>query len=601
MPEKFVSKRNLKFLLYEVFDAESLTKIPYFKEDNRVTYDMILDSALEIGENLLRPHLQEMDQKQPEFIDGQVKVYPEVKNIMKEFGEGGWISSGASFEVGGGQLPKVIRSAAEFIFQAANYSAPVYPGLTSGAADLIETFGSKDQIDTYLPRMFAGEWQGTMALTEPQAGSSLSDITVEAIPTDEDHYRIHGQKVFISNGDHDCAENIIHLLLAKIKGGPAGVKGISLFIVPKLRIGEEGKLISNDVNTVGIFHKLGYRGSPITHLSFGDKQNCRGYLVGEPHRGLSCMFQLMNSARITVGIGATGISSAAYYASLDYAIKREQGRKPENKDPESPQVPIVEHADVKRMLLFQRAVVDGSLSLLLQCSMYDDLARGSEGDQKERYDLLLDILTPVAKTFPSEMGVVAVSQALQILGGSGFCTDYPLEQFYRDQRINPIHEGTTGIQGIDILGRKVLIKNGKAFETLEEEINKTIRSGLEDSGLKPYALKLQDGLKKLQNVTASLTPLALKGELEKYLADATLYLELFGIITIGWQWLLQGLAASEALKGDIPEGESDFYKGKLQTLKYFFHYELPKIEGLITRLMEADGLTVETDVSFFTD
>jgi butyryl-CoA dehydrogenase len=309
-----------------------------------------------------------------------------------------------------------------------------------------------------------------MALTEPEAGSSLADITTMAEPTDHGYYKIKGQKIFISAGDHDGADNVIHLMLAKIKGAPAGVKGISLFVVPKKRIDEKGQLVSNDVVTSGVFHKLGYRGCPIAQLSMGDSDNCRGYLVGEPHQGLLLMFQMMNEARIGVGAGAAAIASAAYYSALDYTKTRLQGRKLSTKDPTLPQIPLIEHPDVKRMLLFQRSVIEGALSLLMQAAKYADLAIVLTGEEKEKNELLLDLLTPVAKSYPSEMGILSVSQGVQCLGGSGYCDDYPLEQYYRDARIHPIHEGTTGIQGLTLLGRNVTMKGGKAYKLyLERE------------------------------------------------------------------------------------------------------------------------------------
>jgi alkylation response protein AidB-like acyl-CoA dehydrogenase len=455
--EKFVSVRNLRFLLYEVFHVESLTQYPYYEEHSREIFDIVLDTAVKIGKDLLRPYLQEMDKHPPEFVDGGVKVHPMVRTLMKECGEGGWIAASAPYALGGQQLPLMISAACRFIFSAANYSASVYPFLTSGAAHLIEAFGSQGLIETYIPKMFAGQWQGTMALTEPQAGSSLSDITTSAEPTEHGYYKIRGQKIFISTGEHDGVDNVVHLMLAKIKGAPHGVKGISLFVVPNKRMDEDGQLVPNDVNVTAIYHKLGYRGAPITQLSLGESGDCRGYLVGEPHRGLMYMFQMMNEARIDVGAGAAAIASAAYYASLEYARERPQGRRLTQKDPTLPPVPIIEHADVKRMLLFQRAVVEGSLSLLLQCAQYADMIRVSEGSEKERCDLLLDILTPVAKTYPSEMGILSVSQGLQCLGGYGYCDEFPLELYYRDARIHPINEGTTGIQGLDLLGRKVII------------------------------------------------------------------------------------------------------------------------------------------------
>jgi butyryl-CoA dehydrogenase len=313
------------------------------------------------------------------------------------------------------------------------------------------------------------------------------------------------------------------------------------------------------------------------------------------------MFQLMNEARIAVGLGATAIASAAYYAALKYTQERPQGRRITAKDPSIPQIPIIEHADVKRMLLLQRSVVEGSLSLILQCCKYSDLIKVSDGEEKERYSLILDILTPVAKTYPSEMGITSVSQGLQCLGGYGYCDEFPLEQFYRDVRIHPIHEGTTGIQGLDLLGRKVFMKNGEAARLYIQEVSSTIATARDDPELSPYVESLEKALAELQGVTMSLARLAMKGEIELYVADATLYLELFGIITIAWQWLVQGIAVRKALRADTSESDILFYKGKLHTMKYFFHYELPKIEGLVKRLKEADGLTVRMDASWFSD
>ena len=601
MAAKFVSERNIKFLLYEVFDVESLTKYEYYKEHNRKMFDMVLKAAVKLGKDLLFPIFEEMDRRQPELLNGEVKVHPSVKTIMKEFGEGGWISSRVPFDRDGEQLPSLVADVCEFIFAAANYSANTYPGLTFGASHLIESFGSKELYDTYVPRMRAGEWQGTMALTEPEAGSSLADITTMAEPTDKGYYSIKGQKIFISAGDHDGVDNVIHLMLAKIVGAQAGVKGISLFVVPKKRIDDNGNLAPNDVVTAGVFHKLGYRGCPIVQLSMGDKNDCRGWLVGEPHNGLKYMFQMMNEARIGVGMGATAMATAAYYASLEYAKSRIQGRKMGQKDLNLPPVPIIEHADVKRMLLFQRAVIEGALALIMQCSKYVDFQkiRGQEG--KEKYHLLLEILTPIAKSYPSEMGVHAISQGLQCLGGSGYCDDYPLEQYYRDCRIHPIHEGTTGIQGMDLLGRKAIMNNGRAFKLFISEMQETITAAGEYKALDKYAAELNQALTKLQEVTHHLISIAQQQGPEAFLADATLYLELFSHVTIGWQWLLQGIAVQKAVDGGTTKKDVNFYQGKMFTLRYFFAYELPKTLGLAKRLLDDDRLTVEMQTNFFND
>lgn len=601
MASKFVSERNIQFLLYEVFDIESLTNYPYYEEHNRKMFDMVLKAALKLSKNLLFPLFEEMDRNQPELVAGEIKVHPSVGHILKELGEGGWLTSRVPFEQDGEQLPHLLADVCEYIFECANYSAHAYAGLTIGAAHLIKAFGTKELYERYVPKMHAGKWQGTMALTEPEAGSSLADLTTMAEPTDQDYYRIKGQKIFISAGDHDGVENIVHLMLAKIEGAPAGIRGISLFVVPKMRIKSDGSLVSNDVNTSGVYHKLGYRGCPIAQLSMGDRNDCRGWLVGEPHQGLRYMFQMMNEARIGVGMGATAMATAAYYASLEYTRDRRQGRKPGQKDPGSPPVALIEHADIKRMLLFQKAVCEGSLSLLMQCSKYVDFQTVLEGEDKEKYDLLLELLTPVAKSYPSEMGNLAVSAGLQCLGGSGYCDDYPLEQYYRDCRIHPIHEGTTGIQGMDLLGRKVVMKDSKAFLYYADQVEDTIAAAKAYKELSGFAVRLSESLERLKTVTHHLVSLAQKEGPEVFLSDATLYLEYFGIVTIAWQWLLQGIAAQKTLTQGAKKKDSNFYEGKMFTLRYFFGYELPKTESLAARLTDEDRLTVQMRPEAFND
>jgi len=603
MAARFFSERNLDFLLYETLDVLSLTQFPYFAEHNRKTFGMILKAAGKLSRELLFPIFGDMDRNPPELVNGEVKVHPAVKKNTAEFAKGGWLSATFPVELDGDQLPVTVFNCCNFIFDAANYSANAYSGLTIGAARLIATYGHETLKSTYLQKMLSGRWQGTMALTEPEAGSSLSDITTGAEPTDEGYYRVKGQKIFISAGDHNATENVVHLMLVRLQGAPAGTKGISLMVVPKKRPQPDGTLVNNDIVASGVYHKLGYRGCPIVQLSIGDHNDCRGWLVGEPHQGLKYMFQMMNDARIHVGMGAVSKSTAAYYATLEYARTRRQGRKVGDKDPTRPQIPIIEHADVKRMLLFQRAVNEGGLSLLLQCSYYLDLEKAAATDaDREKYNLLTEILTPIVKTYPAEMGIMAISQGLQCFGGSGYCDDYPLEQYYRDIRIDPIHEGTTGIQGMDLLGRKVVMNNGKALLLLLEEIETTIQRAETVVELSLPVQQLKQALLKLKNVTGFLLSQAGKRGAEIFLADATLYLEFFGLIAVAWQWLKQGLAAQTALNTTNPsKADLRFYQGKLYTLRYFFAYELPKIEGLATRLLTDDPITVEMPAECFDD
>lgn len=591
MARQYYSARNLRFLLHEVYDVEQLTKYPYYAEHNRESLDMIVDAASKFAEAHMRPMVHEMDQKEAELEHGNVHVHPNVPSMMRAMGRDGWLTGYVPFEQGGMQLPNLVTSATIFIYSAANKAASMFPGLSMGAARLILNFGNQELKDTYLPHMFDGSWQGTMALTEPQAGSSLSDLTTTAEPQPDGSYLIKGQKIFISAGDYEGADNIVHLLLARIKGAPAGVKGISLFVVPKLRP-ENGHLVPNDVKNAGIYHKMGERGCPAMHLAYGDSGDCKGWLVGEPNNGLGYMFQMMNEARLGVGIGAAGVASAAYYASLEYANERPQGRKPTNRDATTPQLTIIEHADVRRMLLAQKAIVEGAAALLMQISLYADIAHVAEGDEKNRAHLLLDLLTPIAKSFPSEKGIESISNAMQVFGGYGFTRDFPVEQYLRDVRISAIYEGTTGIQAQDLLGRKVTMKNGQALIFFGEEVTKTIQTALAVPALKAYAEQLAGAAGKLQETTMQLAGLAMQGKVEEFLADANLYLEAFSTVTIAWVWLQQALVAQAALDAGASGEDAVFYRSKLLTLEYYYSYELVKTGGLLRRLAQGTYPTV---------
>ena len=588
--DKFYNREHLNFILFDVLKADSVTQYEYFSDHDKDALQMYLDATDQFAKEYLFPYLVEMDRKQPELIDGRIRVHPIHKDIMRISGENGWISILANKEVGGLQMPSVFSTAASFVLGAANYSGCVFAGLTMGAAHLIEVFADKKYHDVYLPKMFAGEWQGTMALTEPGAGSSLSDVVSTAEKQADGTYKLVGQKIFISCGDSDVVDNVVHLMLARVKGAPAGTKGISMFIVPRERITEDGTLEHNDVTSIGVYHKMGYKGAPIAHLSFGENNDCQGWLVGEENKGLSYMFQMMNEARISVGLHATSISSAAYYASLKYANERLQGRNIAEKNPELPQTPIINHADVKRMLLFQKTFIDGALCLELQCSYFADMERVTEGDEKEKYNLMLELLTPVAKSYPAEMSNFSTSTAIQIFGGYGFTKDFIAEQYYRETRIHTIHEGTTAIHGLDLLGRKVMMKNGKAVMLLMQEVMQDIAKAKHHENTKAHATTLEKKLGQLQELSMHLMTVAQKEGVEVYLSDATLYLELFGTIVLGWLWLKMTNTCNENESIDKTFAESKFL-----CCNYFFEYELPKTEGLFTRLKSTNRVTVGID------
>jgi len=595
MSDQYISIDNLKFLLYEVHKAQELQKYEYYKDYDKESIDMMMDAASKIADQILFPVFTEMDRKGCHLVDGEVIIHEQIPKMMRVLGEGGWIAGSIPYEEGGMQLPSMVSSIAGLIFMAANNSAIGYAMLTHGAARLIVSFGSSQLKAQFVPSMLEGKWQGTMALTEPQAGSSLSDIITSATPSEDGSYRIEGQKIFISGGDYKEAENVVHLMLARIKGAPAGTKGISLFVVPKYRkVNEEW--VSNDVTTAGLFHKMGQKGYVTTHLIMGEKGDCHGYLLGEENKGLTYMFQMMNSARIEVGLDGAGTASAAYYASLNYAKERPQGRVAGKRNLSDPQTLIINHADVRRMLFKQKAIVEGSMSLLLECSRYEDLKLVLEGEESDNYELLLEILTPIAKIYPTEGGQVAISNGLQILGGYGYCEDFPLEQLHRDIRITTIYEGTTGIQSIDLLGRKVLMQNGKALMLLAKEISDTIQKSISYEPLAASAKALGIAVEDLSQITSQLAVIAAEGNIKEYLADANIYSEVFCNVIIGWQWLKQGLIAIEKMEeGSIAGLTPTFYESKLKTMEYFFAYELIQNPSMIQLLKNAPGTTLMQD------
>ena len=590
---QFYNRELLNFILFDVLDSDSLFSIPHFDAHDKESVTFMLDAAHQLAEQKLFPIHLEMDKEEPQFDGSAIHVHKDVRGIMKDFGEQGWISCTATEEEGGQQLPFLFYNAASFIFGAANYSATVFPFLGMGASELIRMFGNKELNDMYVPKIFSGEWQGTMALTEPDAGSSLSDITTKAEIQPEGHYLITGQKVFISAGDHDGCDNVVHLMLAKIPGGPPGVKGISLFVVPKYRV-ENSELVANDVKTAGIFHKMGYKGAPIVHLITGEDKDCHGYLVGEAHQGLKYMFRMMNGARVGVGLHATSIASAAYYCSLDYSKERLQGRVISEKDPSTPQVPLIKHADVKRMLLFQKSMIEGSLGLLLECALYEDLASHSQ-DEKEmqRYQLMLDFLTPIAKSFPSEWGIMSTSHAMQIHGGYGYTNEYAAEKYFREIRIHAIHEGATAIHGLDLLGRKMMMKNGQASIAVMTQITRDIANAKKVNSTKEHAEQLEKLLSEVQMVSMNLFQVAQKEGVAEFLADATLFLELFGIIACAWQLMKQQVKAEQLIDQNDSEYSDEFLKSKLPTLDYFMEYELVKCNGLLARLKSSKRITTK--------
>ncbi len=576
MTETLLCPRNLAFELYEVLDAEALTRRERFAEHSRETFDAALGTARTIAEKYFAPHNRKSDEHEPVYQNGEAVLIPEVKPAVDAFIEAGFHNAQRSFDDGGMQLPNLLSRACFAHFQSANIATSSYPMLSMGASHLIETFGSEEQKRRFLQPMLEGRFFGTMALTEPHAGSSLSDIRTRAEPAGDGSYRLKGNKIFISGGDHPLSENIVHMVLAKLPDAPPGVKGISLFIVPKFLVNDDGSLGErNDVLLAGLFHKMGWRGTTSTALNFGDNGNCFGYLVGEPHKGLAYMFQMMNEARIGVGMGAIMLGYAGYLYSLNYARERPQGRLPDGKDPASTQVPIIEHTDVKRMLLMQKAYVEGAFDLgLYSARLVDDEHTAESDEERRNAGELLDLLTPIVKSWPSEFCLKANELAIQILGGHGYTREYPVEQYYRDNRLNPIHEGTHGIQSLDLLGRKLMQNKGAGLRQLLGLIQDCCQRAAEYDSLGALRQPLEQHVARLTSVTQALLGDLMAGKVNQALANSALYLKVFGHAVIGWRWLEQALRAERGLAEGNP-ADADFYRGKLQAARYFLTWEVP--------------------------
>lgn len=523
--------------------------------------------------------------------NGEVAVHKALADYYKAFCDSGLMLSTFNHQMGGHQLPKMVYAAADFILGNAHNGFEMFTSLAVHASNLIVSFAKQELIDEFAIRILNGDCTATMCLTETGAGSSLSDIVTEAAPQQDGIYKMRGQKIFISAGDHDITDNIIHLVLARVKEAPKGVKGISLFIVPKKRT-ENGTLIFNDVVSIGLYHKMGQRSTPAMHLEFGGNDDCIGYLIGEEGKGLSYMFQMMNGARLGVGLDGTYIASAAYYQSLQYAWERPQGRRLTNKKRDAPPVTIIHHPDVRRMLFLQKTIVEGSLSLLFQCYQYMDREKVSSGEEKQYYNALLELLTPVAKTYGAEMGIVSVNNGLQVLGGYGNTEDLMLEQLARDVRIMSLYEGTTGIQSVTLLGRQIPMNGGRALTCWKEEVLKDIDRAQPFNNLTQYADWLLHEVQQLETVTKHKLEVASKENAEVFLSDATLYMEQFGLVTVVWQWLKQAVVAQKALNEKSSGNEDRIYHSKIETAHFFFHYELVKTKSLFTRLMDEKVLTV---------
>jgi len=604
-------RHTLDFLLYDWLKVESLNARERFSEHSKDTFDAVLDTCEKIAREKFAPFNRLADTEEPRFDGERVHLPKATHEALAAYVESGMLAAAQDYEIGGMQLPLTVKMAANAFFSKASVALGGYAMLTHGNANLLMKHGTDLQREVFAMNEFAGRWFGTMCLSEPQAGSSLSDVATRAEPDGDGfgadplgpRYRLTGHKMWISGGEHEITENIVHLVLAKIPGAdgrlPAGTKGISLFIVPKHLVDARGQLTGqrNDVSLAGLNHKLGYRGTTNCLLNFGEgrfkpggQAGAVGYLVGQPGDGLRCMFHMMNEARIGVGLGAVMLGYAGYEASLDYARQRPQGRPVTagGKDAAQPQRLIIEHADVKRMLLAQKSYVEGGLALALYCArLVDEQTTGTE-EAAAQARMLLEVLTPIAKSWPSEWCLEANSLAIQVLGGYGYTRDFPVEQYWRDNRLNMIHEGTHGIQALDLLGRKVVMDGGKALMALATRINETVQHAAQVPALAAAATDLAGALGAVGAATKKAWA---TGDPEEALANATPYLQAFGHTVLAWIWLDLAVA--------VQGREDDAAHGKRAAQRYFFAYELPKIPGWLAAVERREPLTRDMQDRWF--
>lgn len=595
-----VDRRDLDFVLFELLDVENILRHTRFAAYDRGAIQQMLDAAQRIAEDEFLPSAAEVDANEPRFAGGSV-VMPDVTGkALGAYAQAGLFALPFDEAVGGLQAPWFLHTAVNGMFSCANTAVTNYAFLTIAAANLLNTFGSDALKKTFLPPMLKGRWFGTMCLSESQAGSSLGDIRTLATPGADGLYRIRGAKMWISGGEQEISENIVHMVLAKIPGGPPGTKGISLFLVPKRRIGKNGQPgAPNNIALAGLNHKMGQRGTTNCLLNFGEKGECLGHLIGEPNRGIEYMFHMMNEARIGVGHASAMAGLGGYLYAAHYARTRTQGRRADRKDPAGPQVPIIEHADVRRMLLAQKAAVEGAQALCLYCAtLVDRLTVGDDEQDAAWHEALLGLLTPVVKSWPSEHCLEANKWAIQVLGGYGYTRDYPVERLYRDNRLNHIHEGTFGIQAMDLLGRKIAGDGGKTLRRFVELMRDNTAKAAEFAALGEEAERLAHGLDSLLETTQTLLDCT---DPARRLANATVFLDAFGHIVIGWIWLRQAMVAADALAGsrDMAVSDRAFYKGKMVTCRYFSRQELPLAWARLDLCRSLDTTCVDAEFEMF--
>src|SRR6056297_386768 len=601
MAQLIADRRDVDFVLHEQFKIQELTQHEKFAEFNKKTIAMIVTEARNLAIKEILP-TQKISDEGCAFDNGTVRVPEEYHRVFKLYKEGEWLAMIDDPEWGGQGMPKTLSLAANEYFIGANPAFMLYHGLTHGAAQLIETFGTDQQKQAYLKKLYSGEWSGTMLLTEPNAGSDVGALETTAKPNGDGTYSLSGQKIFISSGEHDLAENIVHPVLARIEGAPAGTKGISLFLVPKYRVNDDGSLGEfNDVTCVGIEEKMGIHGNTTAVLNLGEKGNCIGTLLGEENKGMRAMFLMMNAARLLVGMQGYACATASYINAVNYAKERIQGRHLlKMMEKEAPGVPIIQHPDIRRQLLYMKSHIEGIRSLLYYVAYCEDLTVLSDSEEdKEKYQGLIDLLIPVAKGYVTDRAFDICNYGMQIYGGYGYIADYPQEQLMRDCRITQIYEGTNGIQAMDLLGRKLGMKKGKLVMDLMGEITNTVNQAKNTEGLEDQAAKLEEALNKLGEVAMHMGKTAMSEKIMEAFAFAYPFMEVCGDVILSWMLLWRATIAKEALAGKAKKKDVPFYEGLVKSSEYFAYTVLPTTQGKMNAILTTNGAAVDIDEASF--
>ncbi len=600
---QFISdRRDIDFLLHEMLDTAALAKkSKKFAEFNKKTIDLIVSEARNLAVKEILPTQKEGDEQGCVLENGKVTTPASFKRLYDLFNEGEWLAMTEDPEWGGQGMPRTIASATMEYFNGANYPFMMYPGLTHGAGKLVEEFGTDEQKQIFLKKMYTGEWAGTMLLTEPGAGSDVGALTTTAKRNDDGTFSITGEKIFISGGEHDLTENIIHPVLARIEGAPEGTKGISLFLVPKFLVNKDGSLGEfNDVVCTGIEHKLGIHGNSTCSLALGSNGKCVGTLLGEENKGMKAMFVMMNEARLLVGFQGFACATASYMYAVNYAKQRIQGKNlMEMMDPNAKAVPIIQHPDVRRQLLKMKALVEGMRSILYYVNYCADMAAiGKDEAERAKFQGLVEVLTPIAKGYVTDRAFEVCSQGMQIYGGYGFIEEYPMAQLLRDCRITMIYEGTNGIQAMDLLGRKLGMNKGKPIMDLFGEMQKTVAAAKEIPAIQAYAEKVEKALNKLGEVAMTMGQTAMSAKVLNAFANAHPFQDAAGDVAVAWMLLWRASISATKLE-KAKAKDKPFYDGQIKSLQFFVETLLPITMGNLSAIKAVSGAAVEIDEASF--